>query len=298
MNLYLLTGIILLLVVFAVWQIRLENKRFRVTEYTVESEKIKKDMTLAVMADLHNYKYGEDNKKLFDALERIHPDAVISAGDMVEGSENATGTADTIRFLAQVADRYPFFYGMGNHECKLKYYPEKYKRVTREFRTALGQTSLALLDNETKAAGEWNTYITGLNLERQYFRKVKLNPVSIEHIRELVGEPHTDGFQILIAHNPDQFEAYAGWGADLVLSGHVHGGMIAVPGIGGVISPQLTLFPKYDGGLFCKGRTTMILSRGLGNHTVHVRIFNRAELVIVRVKKKQNTSSLEKNVKC
>ncbi|MDE7197816.1 MAG: hypothetical protein K2O15_02920, partial [Lachnospiraceae bacterium] len=85
-------------------------------------------------------------------------------------------------------------------------------------------------------------------------------------------------------HNPVYFDAYEAWGADLVVSGHVHGGIMRLPVLGGVISPALTLFPKYDGGVFYEKESTMILSRGLSSHTLPIRIFNPGELIVIDLK--------------
>jgi len=88
----------------------------------------------------------------------------------------------------------------------------------------------------------------------------------------------------LIAHDPDYFPKYADWGADLVLSGHVHGGMVRVPFWGkGVVSPNVRLFPKYDGGEFTIGKSRMLLSRGLGMHTIPIRLFNPGEILEVEL---------------
>ena len=99
----------------------------------------------------------------------------------------------------------------------------------------------------------------------------------------MLGPVREGEYGILLAHNPAYFEAYASWGADLTLSGHVHGGIMRLPWLGGVLSTSLTLFPKYDGGEFCRGERRMIVSRGLGSHTVPIRIFNPAELVVVEL---------------
>ena len=98
-----------------------------------------------------------------------------------------------------------------------------------------------------------------------------------------MGEPEEGSYNILIGHNPDLLPSYSKWGADLVLSGHVHGGMIATPRGRGLISPRFVLFPRYYRGLYEMGKTKMILSGGLGNHSVHVRLFNRAELLVIRL---------------
>jgi hypothetical protein len=103
------------------------------------------------------------------------------------------------------------------------------------------------------------------------------------YLSETLGSPREDACRLLIAHNPDYFEQYAAWGADVVVSGHVHGGIMRLPFFGGVVSPRLTLFPRYDGGRFEKGHTVMILSRGLGTHTLPLRIFNPGELVVMQL---------------
>ena len=91
-------------------------------------------------------------------------------------------------------------------------------------------------------------------------------------------------FQILMAHNPEYFRTYRRWGADLVLSGHVHGGIVRLPFFGGVISPRVRLFPQYDGGHFTKENKDLIVSRGLGSHTIPFRLWNPGELVEIELK--------------
>lgn len=91
----------------------------------------------------------------------------------------------------------------------------------------------------------------------------------------------------MIAHNPAHAKAYRDWGADLVVSGHFHGGIVRVPGVGGVITPQLRLFPRYDGGMYQDGKTTFVVSRGIGEHTLPVRLFNTPEVVVLNMKGKK-----------
>ena len=102
-----------------------------------------------------------------------------------------------------------------------------------------------------------------------------------EEIREHIGEANEETYNILLAHNPEYFVSYALWGADLTLSGHFHGGSVRLPFVGGVISPKLQLFPKYDYGLHEKYAKKMIVTSGLGSHSVALRINNPAEVVII-----------------
>ena len=88
-------------------------------------------------------------------------------------------------------------------------------------------------------------------------------------------------FQILLAHNPAYAPHYASWGADVAFCGHNHGGLIRIPGVGSLVSPQMTLFPQYDAGEFEINGRHVIVSRGLGTHTFHIRVFNRAQLLAV-----------------
>ena len=80
-------------------------------------------------------------------------------------------------------------------------------------------------------------------------------------------------------------DAYLGWGADLVLSGHLHGGLVRIPGFCGIVTPQGFLFPKYSGEMTREGDQTVIVSRGLGTHTLNIRLFNMPELIVIRLKK-------------
>ncbi len=271
---------------------RWENRQFTITEYRLKSDKIKKRTTLAVLADLHNYEYGVDNEQIIRALDDINPDLVISAGDMVEAGRFVKKNAQTVGFLAKLCERYDFVYGCGNHELKVMQAEDEYPRAAKQFAEGMEDaraylrdrcpqkaSSIEPLDNRCQDYPERGIKIYGMNLEYDYFRKVIVKRTSGKHVAELVGEPEDGVYNILIGHNPDHMHSYAQWGADLVLSGHVHGGMVALPGHRGIISPRLVLFPKYHWGEYHEGRTTMILSGGLGNHTVHVRIFNRAEIV-------------------
>lgn len=280
--------------------VHFENKKFRTTTYQYYTDKLTAPVRLCVLSDLHNYCYGAENDKLMAAIKECRPDYVISAGDMIEGGRFVKGTGSTVEFLAKLCERFSFVYGCGNHEWKLMMNKAHYPKLSQEFEEGLEEaraylkkhapekvSSIEPLNNRCCELGS-NIKVYGLNLEYDYFKKVILNKTSAEHISELVGRPDSDKLNILIGHNPDQFDAYADWGADLVLSGHIHGGMIATPWHRGLISPRFIPFPKYDWGEYKKGKTTMLLSRGMGNHTIHIRIFNRAELMVVDILPKQN----------
>lgn len=102
-----------------------------------------------------------------------------------------------------------------------------------------------------------------------------------KELDELLGRPSKEKFEILLAHTPKYAETYVKWGGDLIFSGHYHGGMMRLPFLGGVISPDFRLFPKYSKGQFTFGEQHLIVGAGLGEHTIPLRIWNPRELVMV-----------------
>ena len=255
-------------------------KNFEVNNWTFESNKILKSLTMAVISDLHECEFGDGNRRLFAVLREQDPDCVVIAGDLIT-ARGGDCTA-VMEFLKNVSARWPVYYGVGNHERKvldLERFSEQKKRLVR----GLNDAGVGLLRNDFIDIPECNVRITGLDLERYYYHKFTRRPVSQEHLKELLGDADKSRYNILLAHNPDHFEDYTAWQPDLILSGHVHGGIIRIAGHG-VISPSYHIFPKYDAGIFEKDDVKMLLGRGLGSHSINVRMFNTPELLMVALK--------------
>lgn len=282
-----LEGIIILIgaaaavcILVSVW----DCSRFVTVEYKIVSDKIAKPCKFVLLSDLHNKSYGKDNGRLTEQIDRISPDAVLVAGDMLTAAKGQS--FDTaLSLMRQLSSSYPVYYGMGNHEYRLELYPEQYGDMYGRYMAGLKSAGIEPLINQNTYLPSFNVAICGSQIDRDYYRRFHKFPMDSSYLPKILGEPRADACQILIAHNPLYFEEYAAWGADVVVSGHVHGGIMNLPVLGGVLSPNLSLFPKYDGGRFRQGRSTMILSRGLGTHTVPLRIFNPGELVVVELVK-------------
>jgi len=273
-------GIAFLVILFFVIVMIVDGNRFMIREYTLESDKINKEYTFALLADLHNRSYGADNVKLVAAVDKVKPDVILTAGDMLTAKPGKSFET-ALSFMKQIAKKYPVYYGIGNHEYRMKLYREDYGDAFEKYTGALKEAGIHVLDNSTAVAEEF--VVTGVSIDRKYYKRFKKTVMDRQYLPDTIGSAVPDKFHILLAHNPEYFEEYAGWGPDLVVSGHVHGGIMRLPVLGGVISPKLVLFPKYDGGLFKKDKTTMILSRGLGMHTLPIRIFNPGELVVIHL---------------
>lgn len=97
-----------------------------------------------------------------------------------------------------------------------------------------------------------------------------------------------DKYNILISHRPELIKLYSKYEYDLVFSGHAHGGQFRIPFIGGIYAPMQGLFPKYTSGVIEEGKTKLVVSRGLGNTTIPIRVFNQPEVVNIILKNKDS----------
>lgn len=268
------------LILFFIVVMIIDVNRFVTVPYSITSPKIKNAQRFVVLADLHNKQFGEKNGKLIKKIRSLSPDGILLAGDMITATKGAQ-MQDTLQFLTALKEEYPLFYGEGNHEYRLELYPEVYGDMLAELQKGLSECGEKVMKNSHIDLEESKITIYGLSMDRIYYKRFKKFPMKREYLTGLLGEADPRRFNILLAHNPDYFPEYDDWGADLVLSGHVHGGLMRLPVLGGVVSPAIHLFPKYDGGLYQGKKGKMILSRGLGTHTLPIRIFNPGELVVV-----------------
>lgn len=250
-----------------------------ISRYNIYSDKILKDTRLAVIADLHNCMCEDGGRQLFNVIESQKPDIILIAGDLVDGSCVSEGT---MQLLERLAGSFKVIYGMGNHERKLIFGSHrKSSRSVRLFRETLKKTGVRLLSNKSRIIEDSGIRVTCLDLPLSYFPRMGHRPLGYRKMTELIGEPDTSYYNILIAHDPLHFKSYSDYGSELIVSGHLHGGVIRLPGLGGLISPELKLFPKYDAGEYRRKGSRMLVTKGLGMHTIHVRINNPTELMIV-----------------
>lgn len=273
---------IVLLLLWGIGDILYNIHVFRVTSYQLTSRKVKKPFRFVVLTDLHNKRFGKNNCRLVRKIRELSPDAVVVAGDMLtakagESFESAIG------LMEQLSEEYPIYYGLGNHEHRLSLNTEHYGSMYEDYMSRLEAEDIHPLINEDRLLNEYGVRIYGLVLDKNFFKRFRLTQMPEHYMEEKLGKIDKNHYSVLIAHNPDYFPDYAKWEPDLVLSGHNHGGIINVPFLGGAVSPKCTLFPKYDAGRFNQGNSTMLLSRGLGTHTIPVRVLNRAELLYVEL---------------
>lgn len=275
-------AIILIVVLVSVFWQRWELSKFEVTHYTVPSAKIKSPVSVAVISDLHGFSYGENNYKLLEETAKMKPQAIFIPGDLLVSKYPRT-YALALESLAELVKIAPVYYSYGNHESRLREEECVNHELFEQYMQKVRALGVTVMGTETRSISlsENQVVLSALELELDYYEKGSIVPMKASYMRERLPFEEPEKFHILLAHNPAYAEHYAKWGADVTFCGHNHGGLVRIPGVGSLVSPQLTLFPKYDAGKFELEGRSVIVSRGLGTHTFHVRVFNRAELLAV-----------------
>ncbi|MEY8754049.1 metallophosphoesterase [Peribacillus frigoritolerans] len=233
------------------------------------------------LSDLHNKEFGEGNKRLVKKINKIEPDIIVITGDMLNNSHDIPNNGEVlIKLLENLNNNYPIYYVTGEHEEGLYYEDRnKYqKEGTKEaYEEKLSNLGVTVLNDEQTTITRQDAKINLYGLKEHLSGEIQ--------IEERLGETNENEVNILLSHRPFYFDEYADWGADLVFSGDTHGGMLRLPFIGGVVSTE-GVFPEYDGGLFHKENLIMVVSRGLGNNPIPLRINNRPEVVEITLKSK------------
>lgn len=268
----------LILVVLIGWTLW-GNTALEVNEYEIVSHRIPQGFDgfrIAQVSDLHNAEFGEGNGKLIEQLSQTDPDIIVITGDLIDSRHTDLNIA--LEFCREIMNIASVYYVSGNHEARVDEYSE--------LKIGLAEAGVIVLETEKLELTSEGESITLIGLKDPSFRTDYLFGDAASVTQYALGELQnvSDGFTILFSHRPELFDTYVEAGVDLVFSGHAHGGQFRLPLIGGLVAPNQGFFPKYDAGLFCEGKTTMIVSRGVGNSIIPFRINNPPEIVAVELK--------------
>lgn len=224
---------------------------------------------LVVLSDLHGKRFGRQNSRLLEAVRKAGPDVICLCGDMMDEWSGTEYLRPLLEGLVEIA---PVYYVTGNHEWASGQMPQ--------LRQLLEETGVTYLSNTFVPLERNGNTITLAGIDDPNGYADQETPEELA--AELTAACGEDAFWILLAHRNDHFPGqYSLLGADLVLSGHGHGGMIRLPGTDGLISTDRTLFPSYTAGLYYENGSTLFVTRGLGNSGPSFRLFNRPEVAMV-----------------
>lgn len=274
----LLISIILAVSIIVVY-LYLENTSLEISYYDIVSDKIPKEFNnfkIIQISDYHNSKSKKLNEDLIDAIKNEKPNIIVITGDFIDSrNTNIDVSIDLIKNIKEVA---PIYYVTGNHESGII-------KSYEELKEKMQEQNVIVLENETDVIEIEDSKINIIGINDPQMLRESLTEDSYIIDNELEDSNYDNTiFSILLSHRPEAFSTYVENNVDLVLSGHAHGGQIRLPFIGGIVAPNQGLFPKYANGLFKESNTSMIVSRGIGNSIMPLRVNNRPELVIVTLK--------------
>lgn len=252
-----------------------ENTKLQVSNYKIVNNNIPVDFNnykIVQISDFHNNQSNTLTNDLIKEIEKQKPNIIVLTGDFVDSSK--TNVEVAINFIKKINTVAPIYYVSGNHEASISGYTK--------FKEQLLENKVIILENKTEVLkiNESSINLMGIDDPRMahesFISDSEIVKVELDNVKY-----NRDKYNILLSHRPELFDTYVEKKIDLILTGHAHGGQIRIPFMGGIVAPNQGFFPKYTSGIFEKNKTTMVVSRGIGNSIIPFRINNRPELVVI-----------------
>lgn len=254
------------------------NSKVEITRYTVRSDKLPQNFDgyrIAFITDFHNAEFYD---KAAECVRSISPDVIIFGGDMINVNEQ--DCKNTKKLITSISDIAPIYMVSGNHEI---FNPEWKSRIEGELK-GLG-VNIADISDFSLVRGRESIHVYGMQDPAVSDAELSGGSWS-DRWADMAGEAYDPKrFNILLCHRANYFPRLSGYNYELVLAGHMHGGLWQLPWVGGMISPdRTTFFPDYTAGLYEENGTKMIVSRGCDKDSSRTRLFNPPEIVCVTLK--------------
>lgn len=269
-----LTALIILALIAAAAAFLIKDSRddLEISRYEVKSQKLPESFDgfkIVQLSDLHGAEFGEDGMGLVEKVKELEPDIIALTGDFVTDEGDLAAVE---KLAARLVKLCPVYFVSGNHEFG--------SGLAVKVRNILERAGVKYLSNEylTINRGDDEILLGGVEDPLAY-----ADMLSPDELAQKMNDAAPDAFKILLGHRNYWMTEYPELPVDLIFCGHAHGGLIRIPGVGGLIGTDRRLFPDFDAGQFNNGRYTLIVSRGLGNSVPIPRIFNRPEIVCVEL---------------
>lgn len=280
---YIKLAVTLSIVIVIILFCNFQNKHLETTHYTYAAEQLGADLEgyrIVQISDLHNAKFGKNNQKLVDRIRECEPDMIVLTGDLVDS--NHTNVDRAVQFVNEIVKICPVYYVTGNHEYWLE--ASEYD----ELMSGLADAGVVIMDNQVVEISRGDAKFRLVGLDDRSLSDGTLGTLLNDQAgqKEETADNENSGekeLTVVLAHEPQYLARYASAGVDLVLSGHAHGGQFRLPFVGGIVAPDQGFFPEYTAGEYYMDGTEMIVSRGLGNSVIPVRLFNYPEIVCVEL---------------
>lgn len=269
-----LTALIILALIAAAAAFLIKDSRddLEISRYEVKSQKLPESFDgfkIVQLSDLHGAEFGEDGMGLVEKVKELELDIIALTGDFVTDEGDLAAVE---KLAARLVKLCPVYFVSGNHEFG--------SGLAVKVRNILERAGVKYLSNEylTISRGEDGILLGGVEDPLAY-----ADMLSPDELAQKMNDAAPDAFKILLGHRNYWMTEYPELPVDLIFCGHAHGGLIRIPGVGGLIGTDRRLFPDFDAGEYNNGRYTLIVSRGLGNSVPIPRVFNRPEIVCVEL---------------
>lgn len=269
-----LTALIILALIAAAAAFLIKDSRddLEISRYEVKSQKLPESFDgfkIVQLSDLHGAEFGEDGMELVEKVKELEPDMIALTGDFVTDEGDLAAVE---KLAARLVKLCPVYFVSGNHEFG--------SGLAVKVRNILERAGVKYLSNEylTISRGEDGILLGGVEDPLAY-----ADMLSPDELAQKMNDAAPDAFKILLGHRNYWMTEYPELPVNLIFCGHAHGGLIRIPGVGGLIGTDRRLFPDFDAGEYNNGRYTLIVSRGLGNSVPIPRVFNRPEIVCVEL---------------
>ena len=241
------------------------------TQYTVENPKLPQSFSGFKIVQLSDFHGAENVSDIVAAVRAQKPDIIALTGDFITDGGDLSAVKSLVSGITDIA---PVYFISGNHDFASG-------KIT-ELSDILSAAGVKYLKNECVELkrGDERIILAGVEDPNSW---ADLEPP--DEFLQRVRAEYPDDYIVLLGHRNYWMQQYPTLPVQLILCGHAHGGIVRIPGIGGLLGTDRTLFPDYDAGMFDNGSYTMIVSRGIGNSIAIPRIFNRPEIVSVELKK-------------
>lgn len=272
-----------IILIIAVLFFNYQNNSIVVNNINLEFDKLPQGfdgLKLVQISDLHNKEFGKNQSRLTAKIKRAEPELILITGDLIDSKKYDEKPA--LELIEQISKIAPVYYVAGNHEFLSgkfesleKKLQDKGVRILRDSRDSIkrGVDSLEIIGVDDPAG----------KLDIQYQGESK---ILLEKLQKALEGSTQNSFKVLLSHRPELVSVYAEKNIDLTFTGHAHGGQFRLPFIGGIIAPNQGFLPKYTSGVYKEGNSVMIVNRGLGNSIIPQRIFNRPEIIAVKLNKR------------
>lgn len=252
-----------------------------VTSYDFASNRLPSEFNgykIVQLSDYHEGSFDDSDDILIAKVKDQHPNLIVLTGDIID--ETASNSDAVTKLVNQLVKISPVYFVTGNHDMLYSDYTG--------IKQMLVNKGVTILNNKKIVLKKGNAHINLYGIDDPNVWDY-LNPERYLKSEISILKPN-GGFNILLFHRANMFDTIKGNGYQLVLTGHMHGGQVQIPFLGGLKAPDGSWFPKYAQGRWEEDGTTMIVSRGLGNVVSIPRLFNPPEIVAVTLKVKKDDS--------